>query len=316
MKKEKIEQLRHLSRKLIRELGILQLDQSDAHATPSHWHALIEIDKDPSITISKLGNLLLMSAPKVSRLTKSLAKEELIELRTGQDRREKYLYLTAPGKTAVAKIDDFSRSKIQDAFEFLNDADMTKIIDSIDKYSAALEKSRLLKEQVKIATLPTSRTIRKQIINMIADIQKGEFSIPITDETNACILKAEQDFYYNHSYNFWYALDNEGKIIGSIGLKKIDANKGEIKKFFVAAGYRGKGVAQKLMTTLLNAANKHGFQSLFLGTVDKLEAAQKFYSRHGFERIERSALPHNFEVCPVDSVFFQGHTEHLLSKFR
>ncbi len=314
MKKTQIEQLRHFSRKLVRELGLLQLDQSNSNVTPSHWHTLIEIDKEPGITISKLGNSLLISIPKMSRLVKSLIKDGLIELKAGSDKREKYLSVTMAGKKAIDKIDEFSRLKIEGAFELLKESEMLEIIGSIEKYSTALEKSRLLKEQIKVATISTSHAIRKQIVHMIENIQKREFSIPITDEINQCVLKAENDFYYRRSYNFWYAIDNNGRIIGSIGLKKIDSVTGEIKKFFVVSEYRGKGVAQKLMGTLLKAAAKNGFNSLFLGTVDKLKAAHKFYNKYGFKQIKRDALPDNFEICPVDSIFFKCDVANVLVK--
>ncbi len=315
MKKEQIEQLRHLSRKLVRELGLLQPDQSDVNATPAHWHALVEIDKDPGITLSKLANLLLISLSKVSGLIKSLKKDGLIELKMGVDRREKHLHITAAGKNVLEKIDTFSQNKIKGAFEFLDEAEMLKITESIDRYSSALEKSRLIRERVKILTLSTSRTIRKQIVNMIENIQKNEFSIPITEAINTCVLKAEQDFYYNNSYNFWYAIDDNGKIVGSVGLKKIDATKGEIKKFFVIKEYRGKGVAQKLMNALFSASKKHGFKTLYLGTVDTLRAAHKFYDKYGFRRIPDSILPNTFEVCHLDSIFFECDVNDSIKKF-
>ncbi len=83
-----------------------------------------------------------MSASKISRLIKVLNKDKLIELKVGADKREKYLYLTAIGKKEIEKIDKFSVSKIENAFRFLNDAEMLNIIESIDKYSGALEKIR------------------------------------------------------------------------------------------------------------------------------------------------------------------------------
>lgn len=315
MKKEQIDTLRHSSRKLVRELGMLQLNQANDQETPGHWHALIEISKEPGITISKLGSLLLMSISTISRLVKSLVKEELVKLVEGQDKREKYLYLTDKGQVEMQKINDFSQSKIIGAFEFLTEKEITQIIEAISKYSNALEKSRLVREHVKIVTLPTSRPIRKQIINMIENIQKNEFAIPITDDINLCILKAEKDFHYNSSYNFWYAIDPNGSIIGSIGLKKIDDQYGEIKKLFVVKEYRNKGVAQRLMNTLIKAAAKHEFDFLILGTVDKLQAAHKFYNKYGFEQINQQDLPARFEVCHLDTMFFMANVNDLKTKF-
>lgn len=314
MKKEETEKLRYLSRKLVRELGMLQLDQSDSTITPGHWHALIEIEKDPGLTISKLGALLLMSISRISRLTTSLSKKGLIEFKAGLDKREKYLSLTATGQETVKNIDDFSENKIEGAFKFLKESDMVEIINAIDKYSNALEQSRLLGSDIKIATLSTSRVIRKQIISMISEIQTNEFSIPINKDTNTCILKAEHYFYYDNSYNFWYAVTDNGQIIGSIGLRKINNCCGEIKKFFVIKEYRGTGVAKKLMLTLINAALKHSFNKLYLGSVDILKAAHNFYEKYGFIKIVRSKLPKEFELCELDSVFYEAEVEEVMSR--
>lgn len=316
MKKQEIETLRYLSRKLVRELGMLQLDHSDSTVTPGHWHALIEIDKTPGLTISQLGVLLLMSISRVSRLITSLSKKGLIELKKGVDKREKYLYVTAAGKETIKDIDAFSEGKIEGAFKFLKEPEMIEIITAIDKYSTALEQNRLLGSDVKISTLSTSRVIRKQIMGMIAEIQQNEFSIPINKDTNICILKAEHCFYYDHSYNFWYAVTSNGHIIGSIGLKKTNNSCGEIKKFFVIKEYRGTGVAKKLMSTLVKAALKHTFKELSLGSVDTLKAAHRFYEKYGFTNINRSDLPNEFEICELDSVFYTGNVEEIAMKLR
>lgn len=312
LKKEHIEKLRYYSRKLVRELGMLQLDHNDSTITPGHWHALIEIDKDEGVTISKLGVLLLISISKVSRLTTALFKKGLIEFKEGLDKREKYLYLTAVGKKTVKSIDDFSKDKIKGAFKFLKESDMAEIINAIDKYSTALEQNRLFGSNVKILTLSTSRTIRKQIINMIADIQHNEFSIPINQVTNICVLKAEDYFYYNRSCNFWYAVADNGQIIGSIGLNRVNSSCGEIKKFFVIKKYRGTGIAQKLISILISAALKHNFKHLYLGSVDALKAAHHFYAKYGFKKISRSDLPSEFEICDLDAVFYRGKVEEIM----
>lgn len=312
MKEDYITELRHQSRKLIRELGMLQLDKAHSKGTPQHWHSLIEISKEPGITISKLGHLLLLSISATSRIINSLLKDKLVDFKYGVDKREKYLYLTEKGQNELKYIDKFSNTKIQGAFEFLTVDDQKQIIDAIQKYGNALEQSRLVREQIKILTLSTSRTIRKQIITLIEDIQKNEFLLPITDEINACILRAEEEFYYNNSYNFWYAVDKNGVVIGSIGLKKINYNTAEIKKFFVNKSYRGKGVAQKLMHTLTNAASKHHFHMLYLGTVDKLQAAHRFYEKYGFLKILKKQLPKEFIRCSLDTIFFKGENNKIL----
>jgi DNA-binding MarR family transcriptional regulator/GNAT superfamily N-acetyltransferase len=311
MQEKQIDNLRHLSRKLIRELGMLQLNSASSGQTPQHWHALIEISKEPGITISRLGHMLLLSVSSMSRIVNVLIKRNFVSIHEGKDKREKYLNITEKGLEEIRRIDEFSNSKIKGAFDYLSENDQRQIISAIEKYGLALEKNRKLKEGVKILKLTTSRTIRKQIIHMIENVQKNEFQIPVLDDINVGILRAEEEFYFGNCYNFWYAINEEGAIIGSIGLKRIDDTKVELKKFFVAKPYRGKGIAQDLLKQALKAALKHGFHSVYLGTVDRLKAAQRFYEKLGFIRITKEQLPPEFIVCPVDTEFFVGDINHL-----
>ncbi|ARG97702.1 bifunctional helix-turn-helix transcriptional regulator/GNAT family N-acetyltransferase [Legionella micdadei] len=315
MKKVQVNELRHFSRKLVRELGMLELNKTRSNRTPQHWHALIEIHNEPNITTTKLGGLLLLTNSTISRIVGSLVKEGLVTSTPGIDKRENFLQITEDGLSEINYIDHFSNTKILGALEFLTKTEQVEIVEAIKKYSGALEKSRILRNQVKIHTLSTSRSLRKQIINMIENIQKNEFAIPITSDINACILKAETEFYYHNSYNFWYAVNDEGQIIGSIGLKKLNNEQAEIKKFFVHHQYRGKKVSQKLMKNLLKATVKHQFKELFLGTVDTLLAAQRFYEKCGFNLIRKESLPKEFVLCPLDNVFFKAKSSDLLKIF-
>ncbi|WP_298623680.1 bifunctional helix-turn-helix transcriptional regulator/GNAT family N-acetyltransferase [uncultured Legionella sp.] len=303
---DSIDLLRHHSRKLIRELGMLQLNKVDAKEQPSYWHTLIEINKEPDLTISKLGQLLLISMPTLSRIVSSLVKDGLITVKEGRDKRERFLQITEKGKEKVRYIDEYSNIKIKRAFHFLTSEETEDLIVALGKYASALEKSRLLREQVKILRLSTSRTLRKQIVHMIEQIQIDEFNIPITPDINASVLRAEEGFYYHNTCNFWYAVDEQGTIIGSIGLRKINERQGEVKKFFLIPEYRGVGIAQLLFQTLIKSALKHGFDELFLGTVEQLHAARRFYEKIGFKAIDKDLLPQQFELCHLDTHFYHG----------
>lgn len=165
---------------------------------------------------------------------------------------------------------------------------------------------------IKISPFSQSKTPRIEIVNMITEIQKKEFSIAVTAAHNMCILEAEQTFYYNNLYNFWYAHNKSGTIIGSIGLKRVNEKSAEIKKFFVHQNYRGSGLAQKLMQILITSAQTHRFQNLFLGTVSVLKAAHRFYEKNGFNKITVNQLPKEFELCDLDSVFYQKNLDLVM----
>lgn len=314
--KSYISSLRQESRKLVRELGLLQLNQSKSGQTPSHWHALIEIAKEPNTTLTALSNLLLLSPSAMSRIIDSLREKGLVSHTEGADKREKSLVVTEKGLNEIKQIDAFSNPRIIGALAYLSPADQKLILEALTKYGDALEKSRLERESIKIHTLPTSRPIRNQAIHMIEKIQVEEFSIPITPDINACILKAEEDFAYQNRCNFWYASNASGLIIGSIGLKMINKKTGEVKKFFVHKDYRSKGTTHKLMQKMVHAARKNGFQHLYLGTVSILKAAQNYYKKVGFEEITKEDLPKEFDICPLDTVFFKGDVMKIEAYFK
>src|SRR5688572_18529250 len=112
------EQIRYLSRKLFRELGMLQLNNNRQKRTPQHWHSLIEISRESKLTISRLGQLLLISTSAASRIVNALVKDDFVTLLDGADRREKYLQLTEKGRIELNVINQFSKEKIKGAFEF------------------------------------------------------------------------------------------------------------------------------------------------------------------------------------------------------
>lgn len=310
-----INQFRFGARKLVRELGILDLEQSYLGRSPKFWHALIEIANHPRITLRALSELLVLTPSTMTRITNTLLEEGMIEAHAGHDKREKTLTLTPTGKMNIEKVDEFSNKKILGALEYLSQKERHNIANALMMYANALERSRLKEASFAIHTLSTSRVLRKQIIAFVADIQKNEFHIPITNEINAGILHAEAEYYYNNSYNFWYAIDEHGTIIGSIGLKQINQHDAEVKKCFVDKNYRGRGVSQKLFGALLKAADKHQFSHLYLGTVDILHAAIRFYEKLGFQKIEKDQLPSDFSRCELDTVFFEGNVSTLRANF-
>lgn len=299
-----IERLRDASRKLVRELGLLELSKKDSNETPAKWHALIEINNNPGISISKLGSILIMSLPMISRIVKSQIKEGLVEYNEGIDKREKHLKITELGKESIKRIDEFSTKKINAASKILPPNEMLAITSAIAKYANALEQSRSQVNDVKIARLNTSRLLRHQVVAMIANILINEFNITPSTPMDAEILKAEIEFCYNNSCNFWYAHDTAGQIIGCIGLKKLDEKNAELKRFCVTSEYRGKGVAQKLFATLIKSAQKHQFTSIYLGCIKQAVAAQRLYQKLGFNLVEAQHLPSNFTRNQYDELFY------------
>lgn len=141
--------------------------------------------------------------------------------------------------------------------------------------------------------------------NLIVSIQRDEFGFDI-DLARQPDLSEIPAFYQYGTGNFWVALDGD-KVVGTIALKDIGERFVALRKMFVAADYRGTewSVATKLLDTAVSWTRQHAVLSIFLGTTEKFRAAHRFYEKHGFALIDKTALPSNFLFMPVDTRFYR-----------
>ena len=148
------------------------------------------------------------------------------------------------------------------------------------------------------------RKYEEHVIKLILSIQSAEFLIPIT-EADQPDLKSVDTFYQQGNGNFWVAL-SERNIVGTIALKDIGQQQVALRKMFVHKYFRGsdQGVANKLLVAAIEWCIQKNIQDIYLGTVEAFRAAQRFYEKNGFERIEVGQLPKNFPLMQVDTIFY------------
>ena len=151
--------------------------------------------------------------------------------------------------------------------------------------------------------IPFHKDFQNQIVELILNIQQKEFFIPITVEEQPDLFIVDE-FYRKNGGEFWLATF-DGKVVGSIALIRIGNHAGVIRKMFVQKEFRGKEfrIAQRLFDTLEDYCTASDIRTLYLGTIDKLNAAIRFYEKNGFEKISKEALPEDFPLMPVDNVF-------------
>lgn len=59
----------------------------------------------------------------------------------------------------------------------------------------------------------------------------------------------------------------------------------ELSKCYVLPGHHGEGVASRLMAESLRAGGEAGAEGMWLGVNEENARAQRFYGKHGFERV-------------------------------
>lgn len=157
---------------------------------------------------------------------------------------------------------------------------------------------------MKIKIQQLDNTYSDELVNLILTIQQKEFNVPITIDDQPDLKKVEE-FYIESGGNFWGAFVN-GELVGSIALVKFDDKAGAVRKMFVKKEFRGKelNIAQELLEVLISFCRNTGIEKIYLGTVDILKAAIRFYERNYFLEIKKEDLPARFPLMSADNVFY------------
>ncbi len=157
----------------------------------------------------------------------------------------------------------------------------------------------------KMTIKPYEEKYKEDIASLILNIQNNEFNVRVTLNDQPDLLDI-QNFYFKNNGGFWLAIENE-KLIGTIALIDIRGGQAALRKMFVHADYRGKekAIGQSMLNYLIDWCKLKSITEIYLGTVQQLLAAKRFYTKNGFEKIEKNSLPKNFPLMQVDTEFFK-----------
>lgn len=75
--------------------------------------------------------------------------------------------------------------------------------------------------------------------------------------------------------------------VGCVALREMSDECAEVKRMFVAAEWRGRGVGRALLSALVAGARERGYTRLRLGTLEDMTAARALYHSFGFAPIAR-----------------------------
>lgn len=137
---------------------------------------------------------------------------------------------------------------------------------------------------------------QKKTKSFILDILEDEFDYYMDRPDLDNIL----EIYKTDKSNFFIAVNQQNDVIGSIAIVDYKNHRGYLKRLYVKREYRGTGLARQLLDNLIIYAKNSGYQTIYLGTVKMLEAANKFYNKNGFKKIDK--LPEDFP--PYDDTEF------------
>ena len=102
----------------------------------------------------------------------------------------------------------------------------------------------------------------------------------------------------SNSHAVWKAVSETGDAIGygvagplSLPVKNASNRALELKRLYVKSGFQSQGLGDRLMTTFFAWAEQYGYPELYLGVYAENYAAQRFYQRHGFQKVGDYLFP-------------------------
>ena len=77
----------------------------------------------------------------------------------------------------------------------------------------------------------------------------------------------------------------DGRLAGCIGLRKLDEERGELKRLYVRPDFRGHRIGEQMIRRILADAREIGYRHVLLDTLPFLHSAIYLYRKIGFREI-------------------------------
>jgi len=139
---------------------------------------------------------------------------------------------------------------------------------------------------------PDEAPAAKQLIYRVAqdvfnDSRPLEESIAYYEERG--VLQEMDSIQQNYFDNdgIFLVLTEDGQIIGTGAIRKIEDRICELKRLWLLTEYHGKGLGYRMMQELLSFAREKGYERIRLETELTQKRALGFYKRLGFYEIQR-----------------------------
>ena len=108
------------------------------------------------------------------------------------------------------------------------------------------------------------------------------------------------EIYNKEGYRYWVVEDEKGKVVGGVGIGKLDGADDvcELQKMYLLKETRGTGVAHKLMKIALDYAKLY-YKKCYIETLSNMIAANKFYKKYGFISLDKPYVQTAHYACDV-----------------
>ena len=275
---QQIAAVREFNRFYTARLGLLRKRHLDSGFSLTEARILYEIGASLGRTASSLRNTLGLNAGYVSRSLALLTRRKLVRQTTSkQDGREKQLWLSPAGDSAVKRLNEQSSLQIQELLASVNATDRAALLESLYRIRSILSEPK--ERSVRIVRLSKSNS---DAIRLLQEYYEAASVVQRdTPEAIQKIIDAPDS-------GVWIAYLDE-MAVGCVVLRKLGSIPfaGECKRLYVQPIARGHGIAGKLLDAQEDFARSKGLHWIYLDSYDDLKVAIALYLKRGYVACER-----------------------------
>lgn len=145
---------------------------------------------------------------------------------------------------------------------------------------------------------PAKNSDREAVEELVFTILDS-YGLKADPEATDADLAALEGAYGENGGSFELLVDDDGRIVGTVGIHRTTADLCELRKMYLDPEFRGQGLGRRLLDRGLEKAQVLGFRRIWLETAESLEEAGRLYRRYGFEPWDP---PHRSARCDLSMV--------------
>jgi len=137
---------------------------------------------------------------------------------------------------------------------------------------------------------PATAAVAPEVIELLARIWQ-EYGFIWEPETEFPDLFRFDTHYVPPRGAFWVVRDDTGRLVGSIGIERVDDRTAEIHRLYLDAHLRGRGLGKALVEETLAWCRAESVSRLVLWSDTRFEHSHRLYDRMGFARLGERTVP-------------------------
>jgi DNA-binding MarR family transcriptional regulator/GNAT superfamily N-acetyltransferase len=287
MSSDAIAAVRDFNRFYTRQIGLLQDGMLGTPFSLSEARVLYEIGQRGTTTAAEIAADLEIDPGYLSRLLRGLVDADLIAReRSGADRRQAILAMTARGREAFASLDQRSEELVGALLAKFDETDRRRLVEAMTTIRA------LLNAGASGAGATPSRTILRThrpddldwMLARHAAIYGSEYGWGLQFRLLVAGILSDFRRDYDPARERCWIAERDGQRAGSVMLVDAGAGVAKLRLLLVEPTARGCGVGQSLVEECTRFAREVGYRRMTLWTHSILIAARKIYAHAGFVR--------------------------------